>query len=815
MRILIFILLSHVCYVCISQIDEHNIVYSSAVVQQSLQKELQHWQSIFESGQYEKAENYIWDIRTKYSKPDYFIFLQELFGSYESFNATDQAWNLKDNIINYYGPESEEGKRHIRAKIGELTNFHHLIDAKELLDKHGGEDNHTQASILYGQLGEKDKAIYHAQKAIDQFEGKKSFDYYIAISALAQIYKSINIDSAEKYFMEAYEYYNSKDEKMFDMYYHNPLHAVVDLNISKGLCEGMDTILNKVKNAIQNDEYQKDDSEARNKLHFSRYYSCLGDYKNALKALENFEDLRISINLKLDLHIQRLRIQNIKGENIEKSSRLILEIMRKIYLKITPFLSDRELINFNYSFEKIKDELGVIITTSKKDKLIKKFLELEFLCKSSYFQNRRNAKESAKKIARFKFNDVLQIDSLFNKVGLSETEQLQYNNLKNIDFNLISNSLTENELFINISFFSYDDSTNYNIIAFDKGKIVTNTTVNSYENTVEVFKNILTKEGRTYERIILSPDKEWYAVNPYSLYKSYDGLPDFKVIYGFQTNISEKKFDTSFLLGKSLFTMGDSSFINNDRQLTFQNLPAVKKEINSIYELLTENQITTEKILDENASIDYLKTKDLSPYNIIHFATHGYFDTTSITHQLEYFNPQVYYKCLNTSGLLLSDNQSEVALFNSEKIKKAEFPNTNLVVLSACHSGLGYETNDFGILGLTRSFIQKGVDNILFTTKSVNDNISFEFMSNFYKNLISSDNNVNQAFNLTQKSLAGKHRGDKINRFLILEPFIIESKIQDSNISANYYQLAFVVMLFMIGYLLMGRFLKRRKESSK
>jgi CHAT domain-containing protein len=120
-----------------------------------------------------------------------------------------------------------------------------------------------------------------------------------------------------------------------------------------------------------------------------------------------------------------------------------------------------------------------------------------------------------------------------------------------------------------------------------------------------------------------------------------------------------------------------------------------------------------------DSSRDVLQGTDLSKYAILHLATHGFFDP----------------KRPERSGLLLSIYDRNLRPTNGfvsiQDIYNLRAP-VDLVVLSACRTGLGRDVRGEGLIGLTRGFMHAGASSVVATLWKVDDEATAELMKRFY-----------------------------------------------------------------------------------
>lgn len=113
---------------------------------------------------------------------------------------------------------------------------------------------------------------------------------------------------------------------------------------------------------------------------------------------------------------------------------------------------------------------------------------------------------------------------------------------------------------------------------------------------------------------------------------------------------------------------------------------------------------------------------ELGDYKYLHFATHGYLDTR---------HPEL-------SAIVLSlvdqSGNPEDGFLRLQDINNLHL-RAELVVLSACETGLGKEVGGEGLIGLTRGFIHAGAARVLVSLWDVSDRGTSELMPRFYSGI--------------------------------------------------------------------------------
>lgn len=150
-------------------------------------------------------------------------------------------------------------------------------------------------------------------------------------------------------------------------------------------------------------------------------------------------------------------------------------------------------------------------------------------------------------------------------------------------------------------------------------------------------------------------------------------------------------------------------------------LPHTRAEVQSIGALFPADRRTL--LLGDEARESTLASDGfLGQYGVIHLATHGVVDER---------RPE-----RSSVALSLPRDPSEDGYLQASEIYGLEL-NADLVVLSACETGLGRMVRGEGILGLPRAFLFAGASSVVVSLWSVSDRSTAEFMIAFYREMVS------------------------------------------------------------------------------
>jgi CHAT domain-containing protein/Tfp pilus assembly protein PilF len=150
-------------------------------------------------------------------------------------------------------------------------------------------------------------------------------------------------------------------------------------------------------------------------------------------------------------------------------------------------------------------------------------------------------------------------------------------------------------------------------------------------------------------------------------------------------------------------------------------LPFTAQEANQIASLVSESE--RKQAMDFAANRATAMASDLAQYRFVHFATHGYLDSE---------RPE-----LSALVLSLVDEKGapQSGFLYAHEVYNLKLP-AEVIVLSACETGLGKEIRGEGLVGLTRGFMYAGAPRVVVSLWSVNDKATAELMGKFYRKML-------------------------------------------------------------------------------
>lgn len=206
--------------------------------------------------------------------------------------------------------------------------------------------------------------------------------------------------------------------------------------------------------------------------------------------------------------------------------------------------------------------------------------------------------------------------------------------------------------------------------------------------------------------------------------------------------------------------------VDSTRAIAAGYLPASKEEVLGVERLFKEKASFWERwfgkkvqvLLERQASEASLKSNRLDSYRYVHFATHGLVNDS---------RPKL-------SGLMLAqlDSPKEDNILYLGEIYNLNL-NADLVVLSACETGLGRLARGEGLIGLARGFLYAGAANLLVSLWQVNDASTANLMVDFYQKMLEGRSKTEA---LREAKLRLMERQTKYARPYYWAPFVLMGK---------------------------------------
>ena len=184
-----------------------------------------------------------------------------------------------------------------------------------------------------------------------------------------------------------------------------------------------------------------------------------------------------------------------------------------------------------------------------------------------------------------------------------------------------------------------------------------------------------------------------------------------------------------------------------ERGIPFTDLPGTEKEVKGIELLLSKSSNKYNIFMGKDATEEKLSSLK-EPY-VLHLATHGYFIQDKSNSR----------ESLLRSGLVMANvdpSKPVDGLLTAYELVNFDLSKTELLVLSACETGLGDVMLGEGVYGLQRAAKIAGAKAVLISLWTVSDQSTYELMVSFYAKWLSTGDK-RKAFRAAQLELLKKY----------------------------------------------------------
>ena len=756
-----------------------------------------------------------------------------IYGDYGNYK---KATELEEKSIAIHKEILGEQSKDYAIALGNLSLFYMnigdyeyalrtSIEASELKRNLFGENNINYALALnnlglcYDRLKDYDNALINYEKSYairKQILGSDHPDVAASLNNIANIYVLYKQD------FEKAENLLKRSLNICNAYYgeRHPLSTMVLQNLaycvySKG---DYDTALSLFKNYLnirKNGAVGNSEDDGWAHYGISRCYLHEGDnkaYEHLIKSSELFKKYILD-------HI------NIVASSSRETFWHRFSFIFDNHLPAIAYLTGRTDISSLLYNESALFSKGLLLNTersiqdllfeSKDEKVIEKFKNLQlnknlFVKFSDLEQEKRSINIDSLELAiRYQERELIDISETYG----------DYKRYLNVTWNDVQQRLNENDLAIEfLSFETRNDSVMYIALTLDKNdtipkmftlfekKQIDSILVKDYYSSDGLYNLIwkpLEKELEGKENIYFSPAGALYNIGiEYLPIDNNENIADrYNLIRLSSTrelvmNKGTSKPTKAALYGGLLYNI-DPEVIQEDNLTNnykpryammmrgledslnvrgdFSQLGYTLREVESIDDLLTKDNLNTKLFTKYNGTEESFKSLDGQRVNILHLATHGsYIPEEKAAKKREENNYRfirlgeenkntfIEDQSLTRSFIVMSGGNMLIhgdsipdglddGILTAQEISKIDLRGLDLVVLSACETALGDITSE-GVMGLQRGFKKAGAQTIVMSLWKVADEPTQQFMTEFYR-LITEGNSKRKSFKGAQQYL--------------------------------------------------------------
>jgi CHAT domain-containing protein/Flp pilus assembly protein TadD len=255
------------------------------------------------------------------------------------------------------------------------------------------------------------------------------------------------------------------------------------------------------------------------------------------------------------------------------------------------------------------------------------------------------------------------------------------------------------------------------------------------------WKKIAESLPKNTKRIYFSADGVYYQINPNTLFNPQTGkylIDKYEFVFLSSTKalvIKENQIIKEHKTPKniSIFAYPDYAYLdgrkNPPQKAEFVPLPGTLQELQKIQQLFSTSKWQIDTFTQTRAAEQWVKK--INNPTILHIATHGNYDKK----QVEILQkPQILLAGADyaTSAELIPTQSGENGILTAYEAINLNLDKTELVVLSACETGVGDISSGEGVYGLQRSMQIAGAKAVVISLWKVNDEATQTLMTYFY-----------------------------------------------------------------------------------
>lgn len=281
-------------------------------------------------------------------------------------------------------------------------------------------------------------------------------------------------------------------------------------------------------------------------------------------------------------------------------------------------------------------------------------------------------------------------------------------------------------------------------------------------NFYEIYWRELSSATEPYRKLYVSADGIYTQINLNTLQNEAGKflIENKEIVYVPNTRVISELKLVSMPKVKNAVMVGDPNYAlnldwNKIVDMPLPELPGTRVEVERIKRILAGSGWNAKSYLGDDAVEEVIK--DIKSPSVLHIATHGFFlENAGDPGEEKVFGIEPLKAAANPllrSGLMLAGADNTIqqlgtgrgqddndGILNAYEAMLLNLDNTDLVILSACETGLGEVVNGEGVYGLQRAFQIAGASAVVISLWQVSDEITQRLMENFYRNWIRTGN---------------------------------------------------------------------------